>query len=180
MKNYLHSFFIICLVLLIAGCSQNSKPKLHGPENCSIENSDRVFENNFYPFSETKYKTSDIIKYFKQGIKIDSGFNKNSNGDSILYYKYYDDSSQFIFSLNNYKRKNLDFDIALFKINSALIELGNGVKYAMPRKDFFNAVKYKEVNCDTFDIHDRHKGYYFRFIFENDTLKQMLLKYYIQ
>jgi hypothetical protein len=58
-------------------------------------------------------------------------------------------------------------------VSSALIEFGNGVKYNMTRKDFFDAIKSDEMNCDTFEIYERYKGSYFRFIFKNDTLKQI-------
>lgn len=180
MRKYLFGIVIIYLVVNLASCNQNSKKKLYGAENCSIENDERVFENDLYPFKKTQYKTSDFISYFKQGVKIDSGFNKNSNGDSVLYYKYYDDSSHFIVSLHNYSKKKLDFNIAIFSINSSLIDFENGIKYAMRKKDFFNAVNYEEVCCDTFDIHDRSKGYFFRFVFENDTLMHMSLRYYVQ
>ena len=139
MKIYLYIFFLICLTVAI-GCNYSKSYLSNNTKECSIVSKDTSFEKHIFPIIETKYRTSDIIKYFKRGVKIDSGFNKNSNGDTVLFYKYYDDSSQFIFSLNDYSKKMYNFDIAVFRLNSDLINLKNGIKPGMNRKVFFNII----------------------------------------
>ena len=63
---------------------------------CSIEIKDSSFENHLYPFKGIDYKTSNMLKYVQHGVKIDSGYNKISNGETVPFYKFYDDNSKFV------------------------------------------------------------------------------------
>lgn len=134
---------------------------------------DIKFERDFYPFTDTIYKTSNFIKYFKKDVKTDSNF-ISSKWDTILYYEYYDDSSRFYIDICNYKKKIYKYTIGGFKINSDLIRFKNGIRYNMTRDEFFSVVDCEELNCDTLYVQCSN-GYYYRFIFRNDKLKQISL-----
>lgn len=179
MKNYILCILLFFVVIYIDGCNGIEKKTFHSTGDCSIDNNDSAFESNFYPFNEKEYKTSNMLKYFKKGVKIDSGFNQNSNGDTVLYYRYYDDSSQLIFSLDNYSKKKFDYNIASFSMGSSLIEIKNGIKLNMARQAFFNTIDCTLVNCDTFDISNKYKSYYFRIIFKNDRLSHISKEFII-
>jgi hypothetical protein len=173
MKIFIYCLLTICLLTFFFSCIHTKKPHLQIVDECLTEKQDSFFEKQLYPFIESEYQTSNMLKYFNQDVKIDSGYNNKSNGDTVLFYKFYDANSQFIFSLDHYCIRRKDYEIAVFQISSGLIKLKNGIVFGMPKKDLFDAIGYKEVNCDTFDIINYYNGYYFRFIFQEDILKSI-------
>ncbi len=177
MRIFLYGLFLSCLISFIPGCNQTPKPFLLNLEECSIETKDSSFDNKLYPFIESEYKTSEMMKYFKKGVKIDSILSKQYNGDTVVFYKYYDESSHFIFSLYNYSNGKYNYEIASFQISSNILKFKNNIECGMTRKELFNAINFKKVSCDTVSIHYGFRGYYFVFIFQDNKLKQMSKEY---
>jgi hypothetical protein len=170
--------FSIVLIIVISACHHIKKPFIQRIDECTKQNKTKEFENQFYPFMEKNYSTSKMVRYFSDQVKIDSGYDLNSNRDTIRYYKFFDDKSRFIFALdNNIKKGEADFDIAIFEINSDLLKFKNGIQYKTTRKNFFKALNYNEVDCDTFDIHEQFNGYYFRFVLKDDSIISIRKQY---
>jgi hypothetical protein len=173
----------IIFIFFFSGCS-NKKPFLVDKGVCIIENQDSIFDcqdNSFekylYPFKESEYSTLKMVKYFNQGVKIDSGFTIKIDKDTLFFYKYYDDLSELIFSIEGTRNSKYNYNIAKLNLNSELIQLKNDISYGMKKSDLFHTISYNEVDCDTFEIMDAYYGIYFKFIFQNDKLRHLSKEY---
>lgn len=179
MKKWLKAYLLIpFIVILLCGCNRTRKPFISQLRKCTIFTNDTTLENRIFPFNESEYLTSEMRKYFKVGVNIDSTFSTLHDGDSILYFKYYDENSQLIFSLNNYNEGKYIYKIALFQIYSNFIKLRNNFEFGMSRKDIFDALKLDKVNCDTVQILNKSSGYYYMFVFKNNKLNYLSKEYF--
>jgi hypothetical protein len=172
-----YKFGLIIFGLIIIACHHSTKPFVQRLEECTLLKDTSAFEDQFYPFVENGFDKKSILLYFNTGVQIDSGFDLKSNGDTVKFYKFYNNDSRMIFSLNNYSKGEEDFDIALFEINSDFFMFKNGIQVNMLRRDFFKTIETKETNCDTFDIVEPYHGCYFRFTFREDKLKAICKEY---
>jgi hypothetical protein len=139
----------------------------------------RMNENIFYLFDTSEFKIGILTKYFKEGIRMDSAYDKMINGDTIITYIFKDENSKVVFSLFNLSKGRRSFDVAYLQIRSDLMVFKNGIKINMSRSDFFNTLGIKKTDCDTFDINldQKSSGRYFRFVFSDEKLKSIDKEY---
>jgi hypothetical protein len=139
------------------------------------------FKSEVCPFNNDNFEFSKITNSFNSKVKVDSGYNQNSAGDTVKFYKFYDDKSRIIFSLNDYHKKSRKYNIAVFEINSNILIKKSAIYFNMPRNDFFQFLKYQKSDCDTIFINDyKPIENYYRIIFVNDTLKQIKYEYVME
>jgi len=169
-------FLSILFIIIICGCNQTIISDFQNGHRCYIEKNITIFENQLYPFTFSDFHKERIIKYFNKNTLIDSGFNLTARGDSIKFYRFYNDDSRVIF--DGFPANKI-FNIAVLELNSDLFRFKNGIRIGIAKMDFFNTLELDESNCDTVDIMDikRQKGYYFRFVFKNDILKSIRREY---
>lgn len=177
MKKHIN-FCLLLIYVIIQGCNQKTEKNNHeGIYNLSV--SDFKYEHFFFPFNESKSRTIEIIKNYDNNVKVDSSFEIFGNMDTVIGYNLYNDSSNFSFiSIINKHYKSEP----LYILKSPLIVLKNGRKFSILKKDFFNAIKYPEISCDTLHVSCSNIGaynYYFQFVFINDTLRKLSKNPYI-
>jgi hypothetical protein len=168
---------IVIVSIIAAACHHSKKPFMFRLEECTLQKESSYFKEHFYPFEENEFDKKSFLQYFDSSVQIDSGFNTKSNGDSVKFYRFHNNDSRMIFSLNNYSIGEKDFDIAIFEINSYFLKFKNDLQVDMSRAEFFKILEIKETDCDTFDIIEPTGGCYYRFTFTEDILKAILKEY---
>jgi hypothetical protein len=165
------------LITIAVGCKHTKKPFMQRIDECTYDG--RMNENTFYLFDTSEFKIIALLKYFREGIKMDSAYDKFINGDTIVTYTFKDDNSKVVFSLFNLSKGRRNFDVSYLQIRSDLMVFKNGIKINMSRSDFFNTLGIKKTDCDTFDIDLGQKlsGRYFRFVFSDEKLKSIGKEY---
>jgi len=132
------------------------------------------------PFKQKKFNFSEIKRNFKINVNIDSGFTQDSFGDTIKFYKFYDDRSRVIFSLNDYSKGSTEYDLAIFEIKSNILQCNTPIHYNSTRKDFFELIHTQQTDCDTIIfLEQKTVSRYYRFEFVNDTLKHIGLEFFL-
>jgi hypothetical protein len=167
----------IFLILTCTSCHRQKKPFIQR-RDCCLEMNFDILNHQICPFTSKDFRFPEIIEFFNQGVIIDSGFNQNSAGDSIKFYKFYDDKSRVIFSLNNYSKGSTKFEIAIFEIKSNILKNNPAIHYKTTRNDFFALINAPQTDCDTIFITNKKSDFrYYRFEFDNDTLKYLGWEY---
>ncbi len=174
---FLKRLLIGSLITIALGCKHTTKIFMQRIDECTYDG--RMNENTFYSFDTAEFKISILLKYFREGIKMDSAYDILVNGDTLVTYTLKDDNSKVVFSLFNLSKGKRNFDVAYLQIRSDLMVFKNGIKINMSRSDFFNTVGIKKTDCDTFDIDLDQKlsGRYFRFVFSDEKLKSIDKEY---
>jgi hypothetical protein len=178
MSNAFLKFLLIGSLITIAiGCQHTKRPFMQKIDECTYDG--RLNENTFYLFDTSEFKIGILPKYFKEGIGMDSAYDKMINGDTIVTYTFKDENSKVIFSLFNLSKGRRNFDVTYLQIRSDLMFFKNGIKINMSRSDFYNTLGIKKTDCDTFDIDldPKFNGCYFRFVFSDEKLKSIDKEY---
>jgi hypothetical protein len=165
------SLFIVSIIVLMANCQTKPKRYIDRLDECTYSDTEGKLENDLVPFDINKLSKESILSNCYTNIIIDSCMFIDHEKDTSLIYSLSDNISTINFYQREYNN-GIRKDLSLFEytITSNILKYKNGIEIGMRRDDFFDKIKRNSIDCDTFSIGEGLTGYYYYFVFRNDSL----------
>jgi hypothetical protein len=162
---------IVLLTILMIGCNTKSKRFVDRLNDCVYDDKKGMIEESLYPFDINNSNSTLILDNCYNGVKIDSIIDIQNKKDTNLIFSLTDKTSAIKYYDMFYKiGSKKDLKLYQYSITTNIIKFKNGIMIGMQRDDFFNKIKRDYVNCDTFEINIGLSGFYYYFVFRNDSL----------
>jgi hypothetical protein len=173
--KYLTLFILVVAFGFFGFTNFQEQQKNKNKSRCSIVSKEMVFQEKFFPFGFKDYNTKELLKYFKNGVKVDS-IEKNIDGYISTVYKFHDGTSVISFFAKPYDKSDRYFYIQDSKIETKLLHFKNGIKIGMSKTEFCKIIKFNSAICDTFLIQEGEMATSYYFIFTKNKLKKIKIQ----
>lgn len=165
-----HIWILITFLSLIS-CQNKPQRFIDRLNECAYDDKKCKIENDLYPFNINNSSNRLILDNCYDGVVIDSLINIVNKKDTDLIFSLTDKISEIKYYQMFYKTGDKkDLKLYEYSISTNIIKFKNGIKIGMERDDFFNKISRDYVDCDTFEISLGLTGFYYYFVFRDDSL----------
>jgi len=162
---------IMLLTILVIGCHSKSKRFVDRINDCVYDDKEGKIEKTLYPFDINNSDRRLILDNCYSGVVLDSVMDIKNKKDTNLIFSLTDKTSVIKYYQMLYKiGAKKDLKLYQYSITTNIIKFKNGVRIGMQRNDFFNKIQRDYADCDTFEISLGLSGFYYHFVFRNDSL----------
>jgi hypothetical protein len=159
------------MTIIMISCHSKSKRFVDRLSDCAYDDKKAEIEKALYPFDINDSDSKLILENCYTGVKLDSTMDVRNDNEANMIFSLSDKTSAIKYYHMSYKiGAKKDLKLYEYSITTNIIRFKNGIRIGMQRDDFFEKINRSIVDCDTFSIDLGLTGFYYYFVFRNDSL----------